>query len=196
MAVVEGSTPGGVLSTLAVVVSRAALATKGEAIRAEEVFRGVMVSKVAGTRRREVGRGPVGAATVLIKVHRSHLLSGVAPTLCKVRVATWGPRTTTISASLGRRIIRGTMGLSLGTMEVLVLSSSDGRVIVHITIVLVITLQKCNHGRVLILIYFSRRCKLLLPRSQQQQRSLNQLVEVLRRMLCLEELGSLRLHQL
>jgi hypothetical protein len=196
MAVVEASILGVVLSTLAVVVSRAALVTKVADIREEEGFRGAMASKVAGTRRRAAGRGPVGEATMLIKVHRILLLWGVVPTLWKARVATWGPRTMTINANLGRQIIRGTMVMSLETMEVLVHISSDGRVTVHITTVLVIILLTCNHGRVLTLIYFSRRCKLLSPRSRQQQRSLNQLREFLRRMLWLEELGSLRLHLL
>jgi hypothetical protein len=180
MVAVEASILGVAPLTLDVVVSRAALVTKDVDIREEEGFRGAMASKVAATRRRAAGREPVGEA----------------PISCKVRVATWGPQTTKISASLGCKTIRGTMDMALVTMEVMVHSSSVGRVIVHTNTVLGKIMLACNHGRVLTLIYFSRQCKQLSPRSRQQQRSQSQLRLFLRRFQYLEELGSLRSHLL
>jgi hypothetical protein len=91
MAVVEGLILGVVPSTLATVVSRAALDTKVADIRAVEGFRGAMASKVAGMRRRAADRGPVGEVIMLIKVPPILLVWGMVPTLCEAKVVAWGP---------------------------------------------------------------------------------------------------------
>jgi hypothetical protein len=89
MAVVEGLILGVVPSTLAAVVSRAALDIKVADIRDEEGFRGAMASKVAG-RRRAADRGPRGEVIMLIKVPRIPLVWGMVPTLCKAKVVVCG----------------------------------------------------------------------------------------------------------
>jgi hypothetical protein len=91
MAAVEGLILGVAPSTLAAVVSRAALDIKVADIRDEEGFRDAMASKVAAMRRRVADRGPGGVDIMLMKVPQIPLVWGMAPILCKAKVVIWGP---------------------------------------------------------------------------------------------------------